>query len=224
MAEPILRTINLSKTFEIGVHKVKALKGTNIEVMPGELIAITGPSGSGKTTLLSLIGCLDKPTDGKIILDSVDVTDISEASLYRIRREKIGFIFQSFNLIENLSAVENVELPMECSIKARKQRKERASELLNMVGLRGRERHRPMQLSAGEQQRVAVARALANSPAIILADEPTGNLDSETGSNVIEMLRQLTTDNKCTVMMVTHDLHMASLAGRTISLRDGMLL
>ncbi|MFC1944222.1 ABC transporter ATP-binding protein [Chloroflexota bacterium] len=223
MADPILRTINLSKTFEIGVHKVKALRGTTIEVMPGEFIAITGPSGSGKTTLLSLIGCLDKPTDGKIIIDSIDVTDISEASLYRIRREKIGFIFQSFNLIQNLSAVENVELPMECSIKSGKQREERASELLNMVGLSGREKHRPMQLSAGEQQRVAVARALANSPTIILADEPTGNLDSETGSNIIEMLRQLPANSQCTVMMVTHDLHMASLAGRTISLRDGML-
>ncbi len=224
MEVPILRTIDLSKTFEVGGHKVKALQRANLEVMPGEFIAIMGPSGSGKTTLLALVGCLDKPTEGKIILDGVDVTDIPEASLYKIRRDKIGFIFQSFNLIENLSAVENVELPMECSIKSGKQRSEKARKLLDLVGLQEREKHRPAQLSAGEQQRVAIARALANDPAIVLADEPTGNLDSETGLSIVKMLSKLTTDQKCTVMLITHDHRMASLAGRTLSLRDGTLL
>jgi len=224
MEAPILRTVDLSKTFEVGGHKVKALKGASLEIMPGEFVAIMGPSGSGKTTLLALIGCLDKPTEGKIILDTVDVTDIPEASLYKTRREKIGFIFQSFNLLENLSAIENVELPMECSTKSGRQRRERARELLDLVGLQEREKHRPTQLSAGEQQRVAIARALVNSPAIILADEPTGNLDSETGSAIAAMLGRLASDHKCTVVMVTHDHHMASLAGRRLSLRDGMLL
>ena len=221
---PILRTINLSKTFEVGGHKVKALQRANLEVMPGELIAIMGPSGSGKTTLLSLVGCLDKPTEGKIIMDDVDVTDIPEAFLYKIRREKIGFIFQSFNLMDNLNAIENVELPMESLVKSGKQRSEKAEELLDLVGLHDRGRHRPAQLSAGEQQRVAIARALANEPAIILADEPTGNLDSETGLGIVQMLGKLTTDQKCTVMLITHDQRMASLTDRTISLRDGIVL
>ena len=223
MKVPILQTIDLSKTFEAGGHQVRALKRANLEVMAGEFVAITGPSGSGKTTLLSLVGCLDKPTEGKIILDSLDVTNITEASLYIIRRGKIGFIFQSFNLIENLTAAENVELPMECLIKSGKQRREKARELLALVGLQEREGHRPAQLSAGEQQRVAIARSLANEPAIILADEPTGNLDSETGLSIVKMLGQLTIERKCTVVAVTHDQRMASLAGRTLSLRDGML-
>jgi len=221
---PILRTEDLSKTYEVGGQKVRALQEANLEIMPGEFVAVTGPSGSGKTTLLALIGCLDKPTEGKIILDAVDVTDIPEASLYKIRREKIGFIFQSFNLLPELSAVENVELPMECLTKSARQRRERALELLNLVGLQGRAKHRPAQMSAGEQQRVAIARALVNSPAIILADEPTGNLDSETGSAIAGMLGRLVTDRRCTVVMVTHDHHMASLASRRLSIRDGRLL
>jgi putative ABC transport system ATP-binding protein len=182
-----------------------------------------GPSGSGKTTLLSLVGCLDKPSGGKVIIDGVDVTDIRESSLYRIRRGKIGFIFQTFNLIESLNAVENVELPMENTIKSRVERKEKALKLLALVGLKDRGQHRPTQLSAGEQQRVAIARALANDPAIILADEPTGSLDSETGLNIVKMLRRLSSDKKCLVLMVTHDNLMASLASRTISMRDGKL-
>ena len=218
-----LQTVDLDKTFKIGGHDVKAVQKANLEGESGELIAIMGPSGSGKTTLLSLVGCLDKPSGGRVIIDGIDVTDIPESSLYKIRRGKIGFIFQTFNLIESLNAVENIELPMENTIKSRTERKEKALKLLALVGLRDRGKHRPTQLSAGEQQRVAIARALANDPAIILADEPTGSLDSETGLNIVKMLRQLSNDKKCLVIMVTHDSLMASLASRIISMRDGKL-
>ena len=224
MNSPILDIRGLSKIYEMSEHKIKALSEVHVQVMKGDFIAVMGPSGSGKTTLLALVGCLDKPSRGKIILDGIDVTKISEASLYRIRREKIGFIFQSFNLIGSLSAVENVELPMECLIRSAKQRREKARELLRLVGLQEREKHRPAQLSAGEQQRVAIARALANDPVIVLADEPTGNLDSETGLGIVKIMNELTTAQKCTVIMVTHDPRMASLAGRVFSLRDGRLV
>ena len=224
MNNPILDITGLSKIYKMSEHKIKALSKAYLQVMKGEFVVIMGPSGSGKTTLLTLVGCLDKPTSGKILLDGADVTNIPEVSLYRIRREKIGFIFQSFNLIGSLSAVENVELPMECLIRSGKQRREKARELLRLVELQEREKHRPAQLSAGEQQRVAIARALANDPVIILADEPTGNLDSETGVSIVKMLSKLTADQKCTVMMVTHDRRMASLAGRILFLRDGRVL
>jgi len=154
-----LQTVDLDKTFKVGGHAVRAVQKANLEGEPGELIAIMGPSGSGKTTLLSLVGCLDKPSGGKVIIDGVDVTDIPESALYKIRRGKIGFIFQTFNLIESLNAVENVELPMENTIKSRAERKEKALKLLALVGLKDRDKHRPTQLSAGEQQRVAIARA-----------------------------------------------------------------
>ena len=221
---PILRTIDLTKTFQAGGHKVKALRKANIKVMPGEFVAVMGPSGSGKTTLLTLLGCLDTATSGGMFLDGVDVTKSPERSLYKIRREKVGFIFQTFNLIENLTALENVELPMENTIKSRAKRRERARELLGLTDMQEREGHKPTQLSGGEQQRVSIARALANDPAILLADEPTGNLDSETGQGVMNMLSALVDDGKCTVIMVTHDKGMAKLASRTLYLRDGRLL
>jgi putative ABC transport system ATP-binding protein len=223
MTASSLLTVDLDKTFKMGGHDIKAVQKANIEGEPGELIAIMGPSGSGKTTLLSLIGCLDKPSGGKVIIDDVDVTDISESSLYKTRRRKIGFIFQTFNLIESLNAAENVELPMENTIKSRAERREKALKLLALVGLKDREKHRPTQLSAGEQQRVAIARALANDPTIVLADEPTGSLDSETGLSIVKTLRQLSDDKKCVVIMVTHDNLMASQASRIISMRDGKL-
>lgn len=218
-----IKTVDLDKTFKMAGHKVRAVQGANLEGTPGELIAVMGPSGSGKTTLLSLIGCLDKPTKGKVIIDGTDVTDIPESSLYKIRRDKIGFVFQSFNLIESLNAAENVELPMENTIKSRAERKEKAMKLLEMVGLKDRAKHKPTQLSAGEQQRVAIARALANDPAIILADEPTGSLDSETGMSIVKALKQLSSEKNCTVIMVTHDGLMASFASKSISMRDGKL-
>jgi putative ABC transport system ATP-binding protein len=221
--DPILRTVDLSKTFEVAGHKVKALQRANLEIMPGEFVAVMGPSGSGKTTLLTLLGCLDRPTGGVMLLDGTDVTKIPERSLHKIRREKVGFIFQTFNLIQNLSALENVELPMEGRIKSGAHRREKARELLALTEMQEREGHRPSQLSGGEQQRVAIARALANDPAILVADEPTGNLDSETGLMVINMLTKLAAEGKCTVIMVTHDRSMASFADRRVSLKDGRI-
>lgn len=223
MKTPILQTEELTKTFEIAGYKFDALKKVNMEVSAGEFVAVMGPSGSGKTTLLSLIGCLDKPTHGQVILDGMKVTTVEEHALYKIRREKIGFIFQRFNLIDNLTALENVELAMEYTIKTGKERKKRACDLLELVGLGEREKHKPAQLSIGEQQRVAVARALVNKPVLILADEPTGNLDSVVGLNVVTMLKELTTKQGCTVIMVTHDVNMASHADRVILLKDGIL-
>ncbi len=225
MAKPILKTIGLSKTFETNGNKVQALSRVNLEVMRGDFLAIMGPSGSGKTTLLTLLGCLDKPTTGRVFLGSkgLNVTAIPEAALYRIRRKNLGFIFQNFNLLPSLTALENVELPMEGLIKSAKRRRKRARVLLRMLEMSHREKHKPPQLSAGEQQRVAIARALANGPALILADEPTGNLDWETSVSIVNMLRKLATEQKRTIIMVTHDPHMASFASRKLFIRDGKL-
>lgn len=225
MAKPILKTIGLSKTFETNGNKVQALSRVNLEVMRGDFLAIMGPSGSGKTTLLTLLGCLDKPTTGRVFLGSkgLNVTAIPEAALYRIRRKNLGFIFQNFNLLPSLTALENVELPMEGLIKSAKRRRKRARVLLRMLEMSHREKHKPPQLSAGEQQRVAIARALANGPALILADEPTGNLDWETSVSIVNMLRKLATEQKRTIIMVTHDPHMSSFASRKLFIRDGKL-
>ncbi|HEX76794.1 MAG TPA: ABC transporter ATP-binding protein [Dehalococcoidia bacterium] len=221
----IVKTEDLSKTFKIGGQEVRALSKVNLEVKRGEFVAIMGPSGSGKTTLLTLIGCLDKPTEGRIYLGrkGIDVITVRDSSLYKIRRNNLGFIFQSYNLIPGLSAIENVELPMEGAKKSGKKRRERARELLSLVEIADREKHKPAQLSGGEQQRVAVARALANDPALILADEPTGNLDSETGLSIMNVLRKLTADKNRTVIIVTHNSSIAKLADRTIIIRDGKL-
>jgi len=188
MSEVILKTENLSRTYTMGKRSIPALADLNLQVQKGEFVAIMGPSGSGKTTLLNVLGCLDKPTKGKLILDGVDVAKLPESKLYKIRRNKIGFIFQTFNLLPYLNARENVELPMEGTIKSGSERKQKALKLLELVGLSGRGEHRPQRLSAGEQQRVAVARALANDPAIILADEPTGNLDTENKYEIVRLL------------------------------------
>jgi putative ABC transport system ATP-binding protein len=221
----IVKTKGISKIFEMGGSKVHSLSGVSLEIKKGEFVAIVGPSGSGKTTLLTLIGCLDKPTKGKIHLGrkGINVTNMPDSSLHKIRRNNLGFIFQSFNLIPSLSAIENVELPMEGTIKSGKERKDRARELLGLVEIADREKHKPAQMSGGEQQRVSIARALANDPDLILADEPTGNLDSETGESIIEILRKLTTDKKRTVIVVTHNSYIAEMADRTIVIRDGKL-
>jgi putative ABC transport system ATP-binding protein len=221
----IVKAIKLSKVFGDGDNTVRALSKVNLEIKKGDFVAVMGPSGSGKSTLLTLLGCLDRPTRGKILLGTkrIDVTNVPENELYKIRRNNIGFIFQGFNLIPSLSAVENVELPMEGTIRSGKKRRERARELLELVELPGREKHKPSQLSGGEQQRVAIARALANDPNLILADEPTGNLDSETGLSIINMLQRLTIENNRTVIIVTHDYNIAGFANRKIVIRDGRL-
>jgi len=223
MSKPVLEIENLNKTYMLGKRPVAALTDLNLEVNAGEFIAIMGPSGSGKTTLLNVIGCIDKPTSGQVILDGINVGDMPESQLYKIRRDKMGFVFQTFNLLPYLNAIENVELPMEGRIKSKSERKKRASELLATVGLSGREGHRPQRLSAGEQQRVAIARALANNPAIILADEPTGNLDTKNKQEIIKLLAHLNITQGTTIIMVTHDSHAAHHTERMLLLKDGKI-
>jgi len=224
MSETVLKTENLSKTYMMDKREVRALSDLNLQVNKGEFIAVMGPSGSGKTTLLNVLGCIDKPTGGKVILDGVDVAKLPEKELYKIRRNKIGFIFQTFNLLPYLNASENVELPMENTKKSGVERKQKAGELLKLVGLSGREDHRPQRLSAGEQQRVAIARALANDPSIILADEPTGNLDTENKYEIVRLLANLNIDRGTTVVIVTHDGQVASHSERMLLLRDGKIM
>jgi putative ABC transport system ATP-binding protein len=224
MSELVLETEKLDKVYELGRRKIRALSDVNLEVKKGGFISIMGPSGSGKTTLLNMLGCLDKPTLGKVILEGVNITEVSEKNLYKIRRDKVGFIFQTFNLMPYLSAIENVELPMEGTKKSKDEKRKRASELLKTVGLSGREKHRPSRLSAGEQQRVAIARSLANNPAIVLADEPTGNLDQKTKYEIIRLLGKLNISQGTTVIMVTHDSHIAAHSGKMLFLSDGKLL
>jgi putative ABC transport system ATP-binding protein len=222
--QPVLQIDHLNKTYMLGKRPVNALKDLTLHVNRGEFIAIMGPSGSGKTTLLNVIGCIDKASEGTVILDGIDVTKTPENKLYKIRREKMGFIFQSFNLLPYLSARENVELPMEGKIGSKAERKKKASELLKMVGLSGRENHRPQRLSQGEQQRVAIARALANDPAIILADEPTGNLDSQNKQEIIKLLANLNLTQGTTIIMVTHDSQAAHHTERMLLLKDGKIV
>jgi putative ABC transport system ATP-binding protein len=223
MSETVLKIENLSKTYSLGKRNVLALSNMNLEVKKGEFVAIMGPSGSGKTTLLNVIGCIDKATSGKVLLDDVDVASLAEGDLYKIRRNKIGFVFQSFNLLPYLNARENVELPMENSEKSKTARAKRAKELLAMVGLSGREEHRPQRLSQGEQQRVAIARALANDPAIILADEPTGNLDVKNKQDIVKLLANLNLNNGTTIIVVTHDSQVAAHTERMLFLTDGKI-
>jgi putative ABC transport system ATP-binding protein len=223
MSETVLRLENLSRTYALGKRNVQALSNVNLQVNKGEFVSIMGPSGSGKTTLLNVLGCLDKPTQGRVLLDNVDITQLPEKDLYKIRRSKIGFIFQTFNLLPYLNARENVELPMECVGKPKSERSRRAKELLQTVNLSGREEHRPHRLSAGEQQRVAIARALANDPAIILADEPTGNLDSKNKQEIVKLLANLNLTRGTTIIAVTHDVHVASHTERMLLLCDGKI-
>lgn len=223
MSEAVLKIEDLSKTYLLGKREVPALSDLNLQVNAGEFVSIMGPSGSGKTTLLNVLGCIDKPTSGQVLLDGVDVTKLPEGELYKIRRNKIGFVFQTFNLLPYLNARENVELPMEATKRSKSERSKRASELLKMVGLSGREEHRPQRLSAGEQQRVAIARALANDPAIILADEPTGNLDGKNKREIVNLLATLNLNQGTTIVMVTHDSHVAAHTERLLFLHDGKI-
>ena len=205
-------------------NRINAISELDLRIEKGEFLALLGPSGSGKTTLLNLLGCLDRPTSGRVFVDAMDVSEKSENELSAIRARKIGFVFQSFNLMPMYSAAENVELPMMTTRVPRAQRRQRAAKLLGRVGLSGRMQHRPDELSAGEQQRVAIARALANNPPIILADEPTGNLDTRTGGEIIGILRKLNRESGTTIVMVTHDERMARYATRRLYLKDGCIV
>jgi putative ABC transport system ATP-binding protein len=214
---------NVHKVYPMGEVSVPALRGINLTIHPGEFVAIMGPSGSGKSTLMHLLGCLDLPSDGVVQLDGKDITTLDEDTLAQIRGKKVGFVFQTFNLIPTLTAQENVELPLFFQGVPREKRRARAAELLRKVGLDGRLHHKPAQLSGGERQRVAIARALTNDPEIILADEPTGNLDSESGKAILELLAQLHREGK-TIILVTHNPEAAAYAQRIVRIRDGRLV
>ncbi len=224
MMEEVLHLERVTRDYPLGKTIVHALRGIDIIVYKGEIIAVMGPSGSGKSTLLHIIGALDTPTGGRALIDGTDLTSLSERALTRLRGQRIGFVFQTFNLIPTLSAQMNVELPMIFQRVPRRARAARARELLRHVGLGDRISHRPNELSGGERQRVAIARALANNPEIILADEPTGNLDSESGGTILELLKKLSHDDGKTVVIVTHDPDAAAVADRIVRLRDGRVI
>ena len=217
----VVRATGLEKHFLMGSTTVYALGGVDITVEQGELIAILGPSGSGKSTLLGLLGGLDTPSSGRVDIGGVDITHMSENRLADIRNRKIGFVFQFFNLIPTLTALENVELPIQFSRNGKYSARRRAEELLSLVGLGNRLKHRPSQLSGGEQQRVAIALALANAPDLILADEPTGNLDTATGQTVLQALLDVRSETGTTLIIVTHDTRVAALADRVLTMQDG---
>jgi len=221
--EVIVRTIELKKTYMLGKIPLPVLKGIDLEILKGEYISIMGPSGSGKTTLFNMIGGLDKPTEGKVYIDEVDIAQLDAYELAWLRCRKIGYIFQTFNLIPVMSALENVMLPMIFAGMTTDDAREKAKGLLELVGLGERLHHKPFELSGGQQQRVAIARALANDPAIILADEPTGNLDLKTGKEIINLLRQMNKEKQVSIITATHDLKMLDVSDRVIWIRDGMI-
>ena len=220
---PIIRIENVSRVFHVGDSEVHALKDLDIEVYEGEFVSIMGPSGSGKSTAVNLVGCLDLPTKGEIFLDGKNIAHLEESDLAQIRGKKIGFIFQKFNLVSTLTALENIALPMLFQGVPTEQRQKKARELLKLVGLEDRIHHKPTELSGGQQQRVAIARSLANDPQVILADEPTGNLDSKTGIKILEFLDKLHKQGK-TIIMVTHDHDLAKYADRVLYLKDGAIV
>jgi len=221
MADIVLEARNLTKELKTGELVVQALRGVSLEVQRGEMLGIIGPSGSGKSTLLGLIGGLDTPTSGSVIIDGVDITRLNERKLTTIRNQKIGFVFQSFNLIPTLSALENVALPIQFSKDRKFSPTKRAKELLDMLGLSDRLKNRPSQLSGGQQQRVAIARALANNPPILLGDEPTGNLDTSSSEVVMDAFRTIQSETNTTVIVVTHDMEVAAQMDRLVTLIDG---
>lgn len=220
---PIIRVENLVKVYRTGKVEVRALQGVTFEVHPGEFIAIMGPSGSGKTTLMNILGCLDTPTGGRYVLDGVEVSSLRENQLAEIRNRKIGFVFQNFHLLPRLTAFQNVELPLLYASVPKSIRVRRVRDLLERVGLGERMHHRPNELSGGQMQRVAIARALVNDPAIILADEPTGNLDTLSGEEIMSIFQELNEEGR-TIILVTHERDIAQHARRVIHFRDGKIL
>lgn len=219
----VVRLSDVTKSFQLGQNKVEALKGVSMEIKAGEYISIMGPSGSGKSTLFNMIGALDKPTSGRVFIDEVNVSQLDAYELAWLRCRKIGYIFQTFNLIQVMTAIENVTLPMIFAGLGRDQYLEKGLELLKLVGLGERYQHKPSELSGGQQQRVAIARSLANDPAIILADEPTGNLDLATGEEIIYLLKQLSRERQVTVISATHDIKMINVSDRVVWIRDGRI-
>ncbi len=220
----VIELKNLVKTYHVGETEVRALRGVSYAIQEGDFLAIMGPSGSGKSSLMNILGCLDRPTSGEYILDGEQVSSFDKNKLARIRNQKIGFVFQSFNLLPRTTALENTELPLLYSTTNGSATTERALAALASVGLRDRAHHKTNQLSGGEQQRVAIARALLNNPALILADEPTGNLDSKTSSEVMNIFKSLNEDKGITMVMVTHEPDIAAWAGKRIYLKDGLIV
>ena len=220
----LIQLEHLKKVYTVGENQVHALRGVTYTIREGDLVAIMGPSGSGKSTLMNIIGCLDRPTEGKYLLGGQEVSTLDKNMLARIRNKKIGFVFQTFNLLARTTALENTELPLLYSNTPGKKAKEMAYQVLQEVGLKGRELHLTNQLSGGEQQRVAIARSLINNPSLVLADEPTGNLDTKTGNEIMDIFQKLNQEKKITIILVTHDPEVAAVAHRRIYLRDGQII
>ncbi len=222
MSDLIIRTKGLTKYYVLGAETVRAVRGVDVEIRKGEFVAVMGPSGSGKSTFMNLLGCLDTPTEGEYWLNGTSVKELSDDELAQIRNKEIGFVFQTFNLLPRATALHNVELPLIYAGIRGKERRELAREKLELVGLGDRMDHRPPELSGGQRQRVAVARALVNNPALLLADEPTGNLDSVTGEEIMDVLSELN-DQGQTIVLVTHEKNIAAYAKREVHLRDGLI-
>jgi putative ABC transport system ATP-binding protein len=218
----IVEAVELKKIYMLGKIPVEALRGVNLKVESGDFLAILGPSGSGKSTMLNLIGALDKPTEGKMLIEGVDISTLNDNQLANLRR-RIGFVFQFFNLIPRFTARDNIELSMSIADMSRAERRKRAEELLETVGLKDRMNHKPAELSGGQQQRVAIARALANNPRFLLLDEPTGNIDSKTAREILGLIKKLNEENGVTIIMVTHDQHLAREAKRIVQIFDGVI-
>ena len=219
----IVEAVNLKKTYMLGKVPVNALQGVNLKVESGDFLAILGPSGSGKSTLLNLVGVLDKPTEGKMLIEGVDVSTLNDNQLTDLRR-RIGFVFQFFNLIPRFTARENVELSMSIADMSRNERRKRAEDLLETVGLKERMNHKPIELSGGEQQRVAISRALANNPRFLLMDEPTGNIDSKNANEIVGLVKKLNEEKGVTIIMVTHDQRLAQVTKRIVQMSDGVII
>jgi putative ABC transport system ATP-binding protein len=224
MDKNVIQLENLTKTYHMGDTEVHALRGISYAIKEGEFLAILGPSGSGKSTLMNIIGCLDKPTTGRYLLEGQDISRFDKNKLAGVRNKKIGFVFQTFNLLSRTTALENTELPLIYSNVPGKERTERALASLASVGLKGREYHKTNQLSGGEQQRVAIARALLNNPSLILADEPTGNLDSKTSDEILAIFKKLNVEKGITIIMVTHEHDIGAQARRRIHIKDGQIV